>query len=101
MPRQPTQRAQLHSVDSPTETPYEFVNHPPHYNQGSIECIAAIESMLTPEEFVGFLKGTIVRYQWRMGAKPGEDMLNDVRKCQWYVNTLVEYLQASEPEPQL
>ena len=33
----------------------DLVNHPIHYNNGSIECIEAIEAMLTHEEFVGYL----------------------------------------------
>lgn len=29
------------------------VNHPSHYTGGEVECIDAIESALTPEEFCG------------------------------------------------
>ena len=32
------------------------VNHPPHYKKGSIECIDAIESALSFEEFKGIVK---------------------------------------------
>lgn len=31
----------------------DMVNHPPHYEQGGIERIVAIEAALTPEEFRG------------------------------------------------
>ena len=34
----------------------DLVNHPPHYNKGDIECIDAIEAMLTYEEYVGYFK---------------------------------------------
>ena len=34
-----------------------MVDHPPHYNNGKVECIEAIEAMLTPDEFVGYLRG--------------------------------------------
>ena len=33
------------------------VNNPPHYNRGKVECIEAIEAMLTKEEFIGYLRG--------------------------------------------
>ena len=35
----------------------DLVNKPEHYNQGSIECIDAIEAMLSKEEFIGYLRG--------------------------------------------
>ena len=34
----------------------DLVNKPEHYNQGSIECIDAIEAMLSKEEFIGYEK---------------------------------------------
>ena len=36
------------------------VNHPKHYVQGGIETIDVIQSRLTKEEFVGYLKGSIL-----------------------------------------
>ena len=32
-------------------TEKDMVNSPPHYANGTIECIDAMEAMLTPEEF--------------------------------------------------
>ena len=43
----------------------DAVNNPSHYNSGGIECIAAIQAALTPEEFRGYLKGNILKYTWR------------------------------------
>ena len=45
------------------------INNPEHYNQGAVECIEAIESMLTPDEFVGYLRGNSLKYRWRMRYK--------------------------------
>ena len=42
----------------------EAVNHPTHYCLGNIECIEAIESMLTRDEFRGFLWGNAFKYLW-------------------------------------
>ena len=38
------------------------VNRPPHYRQGSVECIEAIKSALTREEFKGYLKAAAIKY---------------------------------------
>ncbi len=65
----------------------ENVNSPAHYNSGSVECIDAIESMLTKEEFIGFLRGNILKYQWRYKQKNGVD---DLKKAQWYFDKLKE-----------
>ena len=62
------------------------VYSPDHYNQGEIECIDAIESALTPEEFEGFCKGNIVKYVWRENHKGGAD---DLRKAAWYLDRLI------------
>ena len=59
------------------------VNHPSHYNAGSIECIDAIEAALTPEEFRGFLKGNALKYIWRSGRKGDE--FEDLKKSMWYL----------------
>jgi predicted transcriptional regulator len=65
----------------------ETVNSPAHYNSGSVECIDAIESMLTKEEFIGFLRGNILKYQWRYKQKNGAE---DLKKAQWYFDKLKE-----------
>ncbi len=64
---------------------YEHVNHPAHY-QGNIEAIDYIEDKLTREEFIGFLKGTALRYLSRLGKK--ENDLDDTKKAIWYLEVL-------------
>lgn len=49
----------------------DMVNHPAHYTSGTMECIEAIEAQLTREQFVGFLKGQVAKYLWRLGKKGG------------------------------
>lgn len=64
------------------------VNHPSHYkDQGSIECIEAIESQLTLEEYQGYLRGACVKYLWRWKNKGG---VEDLKKCRWYLDRLIE-----------
>tara|TARA_R110000823_G_scaffold213978_1_gene343769 strand:+ start:1875 stop:2102 length:228 start_codon:yes stop_codon:yes gene_type:complete len=63
----------------------DLVNNPPHYNQGGVECIEAIESMLSVEEFIGYLRGNSLKYRWRFRYKNG---LQDLEKAMWYEKKL-------------
>lgn len=63
------------------------VNHPPHYTQGGIETIDAIEASMTPQEFRGYLKGNIMKYVWRMDHKGG---VLDGHKAAWYLKKLLD-----------
>ena len=76
--------------ESKEEVKEDVVNKPKHYNQGGIECIDAIESMLTHEEFVGYLRGNSLKYRWRFRYKNG---VEDLRKAEWYENKLLEILE--------
>lgn len=72
-----------------TGWPYDvpdLINSPPHYKQGEIECIDAIQSMLTPEEFRGYLKGAVVKYLWRERHKGGVESL---KKAEWFLKRIV------------
>ena len=71
----------------------DLVNHPPHYNNGKIECIEAIEAMLTHEEFVGYLRGNSLKYRWRFRYKNG---VQDLDKADWYETKLKEILLNKE-----
>ena len=68
----------------------DVVNKPKHYNQGDIECIDAIEAMLTHEEFVGYLRGNSLKYRWRFRYKNG---IEDLRKAEWYEKRLLKALE--------
>jgi len=67
------------------------VNHPPHYVDGGIECIEAIEAQLTPEEYRGYLKGNIAKYVWRERLKGG---VTSLQKAQWYLDRLIQFDEA-------
>lgn len=68
----------------------DMVHHPLHYNGGKVECIDAIEAQLTPEQFIGFLKGQVAKYVWRAGKKG--DAVEDLRKAAWYLARLIDTL---------
>jgi hypothetical protein len=67
------------------------VNHPPHYTDGGIECIEAIEAALTDEEFRGYCKGNLIKYGWRERMKGGTESL---KKAQWYLDRLIQFDEA-------
>lgn len=62
------------------------VNKPEHY-QGEIECIEAIEAAMSHEEFIGYLRGNIFKYNWRYRNKNG---IEDLRKAEWYLQKLIK-----------
>lgn len=64
----------------------DSINHPAYYNQGKVECIDAMESMLTKEEFKGYLKGSILKYLWRIGLKGS--VKENLDKLKWYQDKL-------------
>ena len=67
------------------------VNHPQHYKQnGKIECIDYIKDFLTPEEFIGYLRGNIAKYLHRFRYKNG---IEDLKKAEWYLKYLTQFLQ--------
>lgn len=67
---------------------HDEVNSPSHYNTGKVECIDAIEAMLTHEEFLGYLRGNSLKYRWRFRYK--DNPTSDLAKAAWYENKLYE-----------
>lgn len=65
---------------------FDVVNKPKHYNQGSVECLEAIEASMTKEQFVGYLKGNIQKYIWRFENKNG---IEDLKKAEFYLAKLI------------
>ena len=66
----------------------DLVNHPPHYNQGDIECIQAIKAALGSEGFKAYCKGQVFKYLWRAEHKHGDPIL-DLGKADWYMRRLL------------
>lgn len=67
------------------------VNHPSHYTSGGIECIEYIKQVLTPEEFRGYLRGCIIKYNHRLMLKANPP--EDAGKMNWYAARLAEQLK--------
>jgi hypothetical protein len=65
------------------------VNHPPHYNQGGIECIEAIKAA-TGSGFVKYCTGNVIKYLWRYDNKGG---LEDLKKAAWYLDRAIKEME--------
>ena len=68
--------------------------NPPHYKNKTIETIEAIKSQMTEAEFIGYLKGSIMKYIARMGIKIPtlEGAREDVAKAHWFIEYLLKTL---------
>jgi len=62
-----------------------------HYKDMPIQPWAIMEAVMTHEEFVGFLKGNIIKYSLRAGRKDGSD---DGGKAKHYLQKLREVTHA-------
>lgn len=83
-------------VESVKLEPYEDVDryHDSHYKTSVLEPILVMQKMFTHEEFVGFLKGNILKYRLRLGHK--DDIQNEMDKIQRYEQWLEEAEQGKE-----
>lgn len=65
------------------------VNHPAHYGgaDNPYETIKILKATLTLEEYRGFLKGNILKYNQRAEKKNG---MEDYKKALWYQKELCE-----------
>ena len=70
----------------------EAVDHPAHYGGASnpYEVIKILEACLTRDEYIGFCKGNVVKYQLRARLKNGAE---DYAKASWYADRLTNYLK--------
>jgi hypothetical protein len=58
-----------------------------HYKDMAIQPWELMQAVLTHEEFVGFLKGNVIKYAMRAGRKDGSD---DLGKARHYMLKLAE-----------
>ncbi|WP_036737828.1 DUF3310 domain-containing protein, partial [Paenibacillus zanthoxyli] len=63
------------------------VNHPAHYTAGGIETIDFIRAKLTPDEFLGYCKGNVLKYVSRASLKGRDEDLRKAAKYLEFVGT--------------
>jgi hypothetical protein len=59
-----------------------------HYKDMPVQPWAVMQAVLTPEEFIGFLKGNVIKYSMRQGKKEGST--DDAEKALHYLQKLRE-----------
>lgn len=66
------------------------VNNPSHYTAGNIECIDALDSMISgcKDPIDACLSWQVVKYVWRHNLK--SKPLQDLKKAQYYLNRLID-----------
>ncbi len=69
----------------------DMVNHPPHYKVGGIETISFIKAKLSKDEYIGYLRGNVLKYASRLGAKNSAS--EDAGKMAWYSNELAKAMK--------
>lgn len=67
----------------------DVVNSPAHYAVGGIETIDYMMAKSTPEEFMGHLRLTALKYLSRAGHK--DDILQEYKKAAVYLNWLIKF----------
>lgn len=55
-----------------------------HYINDALQPIEIMQMTFSKEEFIGFLKGNIVKYSFRAGKKQGESSEKDMNKVKQY-----------------
>ena len=58
-----------------------------HYTDMDIQPWTVMQAVMTKEEFIGFLKGNVIKYSMRAGRKAGSD---DAAKAAHYLEKLTE-----------
>ena len=89
------QTVEMADIGGMIDEKVDLVNHPPHYTSGGIETIDYMEAKATPEEFIGHLRLTALKYISRFGKK--DDSLEDMKKGRWYLDRLIKTLEKSMP----
>jgi hypothetical protein len=74
----------------------DLVNSPDHYRYNSFEVIDVLEQAvaLAPNPVKGSLQYQVLKYMLRLWSK--QNPLQDAKKSRWYLNRLIEKLEADE-----
>jgi hypothetical protein len=75
----------------------DMVNHPPHYEEGKIECIEAMEEVIGRDGVIEFCIGNTFKYIWRH-LKKHKSPLEDLKKARWYLDKAIYLLEENTNE---
>mgnify|MGYP003705464777 CR=1 FL=1 len=65
-----------------------------HYKDMPIQPWDVMETVLTEQEFIGFLKGNMIKYAMRAGHKG--DAKQDLEKALWYLQRRINKMKEEE-----
>lgn len=75
----------LYTVDGACIHPVKDTMHDKHYRETVVEPILVMQALFSHDEFIGFLKGNILKYRLRAGHKgEEEEMKSDLDKIHVY-----------------
>ena len=74
----------------------DMVNSPSHYQLNGVEAIDIIKTILTPEEYRGYLKGNALKYIIREPFKGNP--AQDVAKAKWHLSRYHGLLPVNKEE---
>lgn len=60
-----------------------------HYKQMAVQPIQLMKHLLSPEEYTGFIKGSMIKYAMRAGRKEGDTVEEDYAKYKYYEEELL------------
>jgi len=63
---------------------------PAYYRADGLEAIDVIEKL---DMGAGFYLGSVLKYLFRLGAKDGNNPLNDLRKARTYLDLYIKYVE--------
>jgi len=89
------ERKQEKEDNSDVKPPIDTKDHDKHYKLCVFEPIQAMQSLLTKEQFKGFLLGNIIKYRLRAGYK-GNTTQDDIDKAKRYEKWVEELEKKGE-----
>lgn len=72
----------------------DMINNPPHYQlPNGMQTIDIVKALLTYEEYIGWCKGTALKYQFRAGKKDKSKEAEDYGKAGFFLKELVSEME--------
>lgn len=80
-------------TDSPRDQVPADTGSRDYYATAGVQCTEALRACLGREGYICWLRGTIIKYMWRAGSKPGIDPAEEAVKVGWYSRELERVLR--------
>lgn len=75
----------------------DMINNPPHYQLANgMQTIDIVKALLTYEEYIGWCKGSALKYQFRAGKKDQSKEAEDYGKAGFFLKEIVSEIKERE-----